>query len=316
MCSTMVCNTCLSFGLYAVHYAIRRTFLPIPSLAQRWLWFLGSRALERPAIPYRTRCGLVPSFFGKLKGLVLMVVRNFACWYLPRRYLLFVIDLIHLNSGKWDLMPSPIMSHPNHPHIIKLRNYDRNAGYDVRDGASAGHRRDGHGTAGYFTDKSCPVDLPCHSGSGGSIDLTTWFTFNCIEYIDICICMIIFSSCMFSIVKFVRRRMIYANVPRWCLHKHLLWLYGGLPMVIYFFVWLCMIGDCRCYHCWLVLQLLQNQWQAYNWYKPGKWCGDVTNVGLLSNSRLPYPCFRIVEGGLPLHEIYARSIHRWEWPKS
>ena len=35
MCSTMVCNTCLSFGLYAVRYAIRRTFLPIPSLAQR-----------------------------------------------------------------------------------------------------------------------------------------------------------------------------------------------------------------------------------------------------------------------------------------
>lgn len=63
MCSTMVCNTCLSFGLYAVRYAIRRTFLPIPSLAQRWLWFLGSRALERPAIPYRTRRGLqVPSF--------------------------------------------------------------------------------------------------------------------------------------------------------------------------------------------------------------------------------------------------------------
>lgn len=117
--------------------------------------------------------------FVQLKGLVLMVVRNFACWYLPRRYLLFVIDLIHLSSGKWDLMPRPIMSHPNHPHIIKLRNYDRNTGYDVRDGASAGHRRDGHGTTGYFIGKSCPVDLPCHSGSGGNIDLITWFT--CVE---------------------------------------------------------------------------------------------------------------------------------------
>ncbi len=53
---TMHTNCCM------YDLSIRRAFLPIPSLAQRWLCFLGSRALERPATPYRTRCGLqVPS---------------------------------------------------------------------------------------------------------------------------------------------------------------------------------------------------------------------------------------------------------------
>lgn len=131
-----------------------------------------------------------------------------------------------------------------------------------------------------------------------------------INWIDINMyCMIIFSLCMFSIVKFVRRTMIYANVPWWCLHKHLLWLYDGLPMVLSSHLLFCM----TLYDRWLpMLPLLiivaKSMTSMQLIYKPGKWCGDVTNIGLLSNSRLPYPCFRIVEGGLPLHEIYARSI--------
>lgn len=253
--------------------------------------------------------GSCQAFCGKLKGLVLMVVRNFACWYLPRRYLLFVIDLI-LGSEISDPVPScPI------PIILTSSNFETMTETQVTM-CETGQVLATVETVMVQLDTSLTkaVPLTCRATAAvveASISLHDLLLI--IEYIDICICMIIFSLCMFSIVKFVLRTMIYANVPRWYLHKHLLWLYGGLPMVIYFFVWLCMIGDCRCYHCWLVLQ---NQWLACNWYKPGKWCGDVTNVGLLSNSRLPYPCFRIVEGGLPLHEIYARSIHRWEWPKS
>ena len=164
------------------------------------------------------RCWLKFQLFMKVKCLVLVVVRDFACSYSKK-----MTSVCHwLHSGEWELIPIPIMPHHlpsqssqyhhicsmNHswfyrvPRVgspkpvfytinwgyttqsgwlfqgefqwcscFKFRSYDRNAGYDAWDGASAGHRRDGHGTTGHFIDKSCPADLPWHSGSGGSIDL-------------------------------------------------------------------------------------------------------------------------------------------------